>query len=176
MLLKLNKNQKGLTLIELLGALALIGVIGVVVTMATHQVIFGTARSTNHNTAINQVRNAGYWIEKDAQMSLPSKIEVNNNAEDPQFIHLEWKRWESGDWHWYTIDYTLEDMSGTGLKKLKRDYDGQQTLIAQYIKPKESGVTECYWDGETLKVKISAKVGNKMEERTFEVKPRPSES
>jgi len=160
MLKRLKRNQKGFTLIELLVAIALTGIIGTAAAMSIHQILTGTVLSNDQNTAINQVRNAGYWISRDALTAQS----VNDNPEDPKFLELTWQEWDGTP---HTVYYTLED--GT----LRRNYDGQETLIAQYIRPKETGVTDCHWDGETLTVNITAQVGDKTETRTFEVKPRP---
>lgn len=160
-MIKLIKNQKGFTLIELLIAIALTGIIGAAAGMSIHQVIIGTALSNDRNTAVNQVRNAGYWISRDTQMAQT----VNDNPGDPKFLELTWVEWD-GTVH--TVYYALQG------DKLRRHYDGQQTLIAQYIKPKGAG-TDCHWDEveKVLSVNITAEVSGKTETRAFQVKPRP---
>ena len=146
-------------MIELVIALALTGIIGTAATMSIHQIITGAALANNHNTAINQVRNAGYWISRDAQMA---QI-VNATPGDSKILELTWVEWE-GTVH--TVDYVLQG------DKLRRDYDGQQTLIAQYIDPAKSS---CHWDEveKVLSVNITAEVSGKTEARTFQIKPRP---
>lgn len=166
----LKKNQRGFTLIELLVIIGLTGIIGAAATMSIHQIFTGTALSNDQNTAINQVRNAGHWISRDVQMAQS----VDHNPGDPKFFELTWTDWDDSELH--TISYSLESIPA-GLNKLKRsetDNNGTtQTFIAQYIKPKEQGVTWCHWDGEVLTVNITAQVGDKTETRTFQVKPRP---
>jgi len=163
-MIKLIRNQKGFTLVELLIVIGITGIISVVAAMSVSQVFTGTIFSNNQNTAINQVRNAVYRISRDAQSANPSSIDVATN-----FLSLERLEWESGNWtsHAITYTYTLEE------KELRRSYDGSTPgiLIAQYIEP----ASHCTWNTtETiLTVTITAQVGDETETRTFEVKPRP---
>ena len=61
----MNKNQKGFTLIELMVAIAIAGLITGSITTAIFQIFDGNTRSSNHMTAIRQVQNAGDWITND---------------------------------------------------------------------------------------------------------------
>jgi Tfp pilus assembly protein FimT len=167
---RLESNQKGIGLVELIIAIAITGIIGAAATMSIHQVLTGTALSNDLNSAINQVRNAGYWISRDVQMAQ----NVDHNPAGPKLFELTWTDWDDSELH--TISYSLESMPA-GLNKLKRsetDNNGTtQTFIAQSIKPKGEGVTWCQWDGEVLTVTITAQVGGETETRTFQVRPRP---
>jgi len=166
-MIKLIKNQRGFTLLELLVVIALTGIIGAAAAMSIHQVFTGTALSNDQNTAVNQVRSAAYWIIRDGQMAKT----VNDNPEVPKFLELTWASWDGSES--YNVTYELLD-SPDGLKVLQRNYDGQQMLIAQYIKPEGAG-TDCHWDEveKVLSVNITAEVGDKTETRTFQVKARP---
>lgn len=166
-MIKLIKNQRGFTLIELLIVIALTGIISAAAAMSIQQVFTGTALSNDQNTAINQVRNAVHWIVRDGQMAKT----VNDNPGAPKFLELTWGSWNGSES--YNVTYELLD-SPDGLKVLQRNYDGQQMLIAQYIKPEGAG-TDCHWDEveKVLSVNITAEVNDKTETRTFQVKPRP---
>ena len=160
---RLMKNQKGFTLIELIVALAIASVIGVAATMTAHQVITIPVISNDSNTAINQVRNAVNWINRDVQSATPGSITTS-----PEFLSMGQLEWESGTWTTHTVNYTLELAD----KELWRDYDGDVPgiLIAQYI-----DTASCSWDDveKVLTVNITVQVGTRTETRTFEVKPRP---
>jgi prepilin-type N-terminal cleavage/methylation domain-containing protein len=178
---ELKRNQKGFTLIELLVAIALTAIVGLAATIAIHQIVTGTALSNNKITAINQVRTAAYWINRDVEMT--QKIVCNNNTTSPEFISLKWQVCEpyggaTCTWTQHTINYTLTPMPGKpGFKELWRTYDGgNTTLISQYIEPKNEGVTWCSWNAteKMLSVNITATMNDQTETRMFQVKPRPT--
>jgi len=162
------RNQKGFTLIEMLVVIALTGIIAAAATMAIHQVLTGTVLSNDQNTAINQVRNAGYWISRDALMA--QSVNITGASDFPLTL-----RWTDRDHNEHQVDYTLEDMPSGTFKRLQRqetinDAQVTTTTVGQYI---DVGNTDCHWDGEVLTVNITAQVGDKTETRTFQVKPRP---
>ena len=171
MLAKPHRSQKGFTLIELIIALAIASAIGVAATMTAHNMITIPIMSNDSNTAINQVRNAVNWINKDVQGADPNTI--NDSPDAPGFFSISLQEWDSvTKWSPHTITYSLE---GTGLNELWRDYDSGTTrnLIAQFIDPDN---TSCSWDADAsvLTVSITATVGDETETRTFQVKPRPT--
>jgi len=164
---KLLGNDKGFTLLELLIVIALTGIISAAAAMSIHQVFTSTALSNDQNTAINQVRNAVHWIGRDGQMAKT----VNDSPEPPKFLELTWESWNGSQSH--NVTYELLD-SPDGLKVLQRNYDGQQLLIAQYIKPEGAG-TDCHWNEveRVLSVNITAAVGDKTETSALQIKARP---
>ena len=168
----INSNQKGFTLIEMLIAVAIAGIIGAAATMAVHQVITIPTISNDHNIAINQVRNAVHWISRDAVAAQT----VNATLSNPKFLELTRTDWDDDELH--TTTYSFESMPD-GLNNLKRsetDNTGTKTItIAQYIESKATGITECSWDAinGVLTVTITATVNDITETREFEVNPRP---
>jgi len=164
---KLSHSQRGFTLIELLIVIALTGIIGVAATMSIHQVLTGTIRSNDQNTAINQVRDAGYWLSRDVQMT--QNVTPNGTSGFCPLI-LKWTDWD-GTRH--QVNYTLENMSFGTFKKLQRQETSTTNttmIVSQYI---DATSTNCSWTGAVLTVNITAQVGNRTESRTFQVKPRP---
>ena len=130
----IHRNQRGFTIIELLIAFALTGIVAGATTTAIVQVFDGSARSSNHMTAVRQVQNAGYWVSRDAQMA--ETVVTTGATGFP--LTLTWIEWDSGDAH--QVVYSLVDMSG-GLKNLQRQHTcvalglDETGIMAQYIDP-----------------------------------------
>jgi prepilin-type N-terminal cleavage/methylation domain-containing protein len=162
---KLKKDQRGLTLIELVMVIAAIALITGATTMSIMDMFNTNIRTSNRMTAVRQVEYAGFWVSPDVQMA-------NNVSTEPEFLKLSWIEWETNDLH--EVIYTLEDMSG-GLKKLQREHyidsDLDSTIVvAEYIDPDQ---TSCVWAGGELIFTVTAAVGTQSETRQYAVKPRP---
>jgi len=164
---KLKKDQRGLTIIELIIAIAITGLITWGITLTIFQVFDINTRSANRMAAISQLQNAGLWVSNDAQMA-------NNVSTEPEFLQLTWIDWETSDSH--AVNYTLEAMSSGEFKKLQRSHsvnggNSTPTHIAEYIDP-DPEKTSCVWDGEWLTFTVTATVGGESETRIYEVTPR----
>jgi prepilin-type N-terminal cleavage/methylation domain-containing protein len=153
----------GFTLIELILAIAIAAVITGAITMTIFQVFSGSARTSNHMTAVRQVQNAGYWVSHDTLMAQKEPVIVKNDDDQLESIFLTWTEWNGTV---NEVTYTLEGA------KLWRDYDGdgQRSLIAQFINPDQ---TSCVWDGNALTLTVTATVREQTETRIYEVMPRP---
>lgn len=174
MLRRLDRNQKGFTLVELLLVIALTGIIGTVAAMSIHQILTGTVHSNDQNTAINQVRNAGYWISRDAQMA--EDICFNNTSPE-EFLILKWTQWgydEPSVYH--SVTYSFEKISQEGLGRFKRTHtatDGtrEEAFIADHI---YYNTTSANYTSPVLTVQITAKIGDATETRQYEITRRPT--
>jgi len=96
------KNQVGLTLIELMIALAITGIITATVTMLTFQVFDGEARANNQIDAISRVQNAGREVSRDAAMA---QIVDWTDDDDGLPLTLSWTEWEASETH--TVVYSI---------------------------------------------------------------------
>jgi len=85
----INKNQRGFTVIELLVAIAISGLITSGLTLTIFQVFGGNARNSSEMIVIRQVQNAGHWISRDTLMA-----QVVTPAEA---VTVSWDQRESGD-------------------------------------------------------------------------------
>jgi prepilin-type N-terminal cleavage/methylation domain-containing protein len=174
----MHKDQRGLTLTELILAIAITVIITAVITLTIFQMITGSVRNNNHMTAVRQVQSAGYWVSHDAQMA---KSITPPGGGFP--LTLTWEEWEvwGEDPKNHEVIYTLED------KKLRREHVTEDpkgnittevAFVAEYINSDDEN-TYCDWDdeGRVLIFKVTATVGGGMsvesETRTYEVMPRP---
>jgi len=173
----IQRDQRGLTLLELLIAIVLAGAITSGITMTIFQVFDTSSRTSNHMIAIRQVQHAGKQVSEDllqAQDVVPD--------ESPGFpLTLTWTDWgETGGEH--EVIYTLEDNK---LWRSESVNDGEPTVtrVAEYIDPDQTccgcGCGEdcgcdCGGDCGCLTFKVTANVGGQSETREYEVTPRAS--
>jgi prepilin-type N-terminal cleavage/methylation domain-containing protein len=170
---KLEKDQRGFTIIELLIAIAITGLITWGITMTIFQVFDINTRSTNRMAAITQLENAGLWVSNDVQMA--QSVNATGSSGFP--LILNWNDWDTGFSH--AVNYTLEDMSSGEFKELQRSHsvnggNSTPTHVAEYI---DSEQTSCYPlgtlpPGGVLNFTVTATVGGESETRVYKVTPR----
>jgi prepilin-type N-terminal cleavage/methylation domain-containing protein len=169
----MGNNQKGVTMVELLMAMAVSGIIAAAAGTTISQVFHLNARTSNHMVAVRQVQNAGYWVSRDAQMAQ----NVNTTAGNGFPVVLSWTQWDGSE---DEVTYSLENASGT-LKNLRRTYSvnstsQSDTIVGQCVDP---ALTSCNYnsDNNTLTFTITVTVGSgsrsENETRKYEVHPRP---
>lgn len=170
----INKNQRGFTLIEMLVALAITGLISTGVTMSIFQVLNTNHQVSSRMIAITQVENAGYWITRDAKMA-QSIVAAEN-------LTLAWGGWEyESAIDTYKVCYTHADSELWRHQEVTTDIynsDGDlvettesqnSMLVAEHI----TAITPSM-DVNKLTVSVTASVGEIEEERTYEITPRPN--
>ena len=179
----INKNQLGFTLMELMLAIAISGIITGVITTTIYQVFTGNLRTSNHMTAVRQVQNAGYWVSYDTHMAQSIGIgDDPGTATVEEFLTLTWANWSDNETH--QVVYALVDMPSGGLKNLQRSHSVDGTtgtsIIAQFVDPREKDgkpQTRCEPASGALVLTVTATVGagsqEQSETRRYEVVPRP---
>jgi prepilin-type N-terminal cleavage/methylation domain-containing protein len=159
----INKKQQGFTLLELMLAMAISGIITGVITMTIFQVVTGTARTNNHMVAVRQAQNAGFFVSRDVQMA---QIVVTDPDPDGFPLALTWTDWSG------TVNNVTYTLDGT---ELIRNHNGQQSPVAQFIGSVE--VSPRPYTGGKLIFMVTATVGSgsqaQSETRTYEIVPRP---
>jgi prepilin-type N-terminal cleavage/methylation domain-containing protein len=163
----INKNQLGFTLVEVILAIAISGIITGGITMTIFQVFSGNIRTGNHMTAVRQVQNAGYWVSHDAQMAQPNSID--DNPSGGEFLVLGWTDWANDD---HQVVYNLLADNKLQRSHSINDGDTETSIIAEYINPDQ---TSCVWDDDSgeLTFTVTATVGEQTETRVYEAVPRP---
>jgi len=163
---QMNKNQRGLTLIEVLIVIAITGIIIGGITTAIFQVFDVSARSTAHMTAVKEVENAVHWVIRDAQVAQS----VNATAPSGFPLTLTWVEWNNTS---NNVTYSVQN------GQLQRSYSvngGQPstTVVIPHLNP-DSQMTNCQFSSGVLAFKITAATDGSSpasETRSFKVVPR----
>jgi prepilin-type N-terminal cleavage/methylation domain-containing protein len=170
--LRLRKDQRGFTFLELMIAVALTGIVASAITGTILYVFNMNLSTANRMAAVRQVRHVGFWVTPDVQMA--KNVTRGENQGFP--FTLTWTEWETGNLH--EITYSLEYMSSSEFKILKREhYDSgpdstTTTIVAEYIDPVgTSFMPEA--EGDAFIFTVTATVGGQSETREYEVKPTP---
>jgi prepilin-type N-terminal cleavage/methylation domain-containing protein len=166
MMLKLHQrighNQKGFTMVELLMAMAVSGIIAAAAVTTISQVFHLNARTSNHMIAVRQVQSVGYWVSHDAQMAQIVTPAGNFDLATDDLV-LSWTEWNGTQ---RQVTYRLADGD------LTRNYSGNSVTIGQHI---ESATGT--FASNKLTFTITATVGSgsraESETRKYEVYPRP---
>jgi prepilin-type N-terminal cleavage/methylation domain-containing protein len=116
----LTRGENGLTLIELIIALAISGIMMVGVGMTYEMIIKVTAKSNNHLQAVRQLQNAGQWISRDGQQA--QTIDINPGTPEVLALFWDYRAYDQGT-HTHNIIYAI---NGTVLTR----QDGVGTAIA----------------------------------------------
>jgi Tfp pilus assembly protein PilE len=117
----LHKDQKGLTLLELLIGIALTALVTTGITMSIFQTFTGSARSANHMIAIRQVQEAGYWVSLYTYMA--QGTEITGDSGFP--LTLEWIDFDSGESH--EVVFSLDSSGLRGSYSIEGVPDEEKT-------------------------------------------------
>jgi len=170
-----HKNQRGVTLIELVIAIGITGSIMAGVSNGIFQLITINGDSNAHMTAVKQVENALHWIGRDAQMAQIVDTTTDPDPDVDSFpLTLSWTDWDNIA---NVVEYEIEE--GNLIRRHTEGVDITESTVSRLI---ESDVnsTNCTWDSDARKLtlQITATVpwsGQEASEtRTAEISPRPA--
>ena len=169
----IKRNQKGITLVELLITLTIMGVIMVPLSMTAHQLIRGTRAVYDRVIVSSAVENAGNWINIDTQMVMPGTGYIITGDDTStisryEFLRLKWIRGQ--DIH--LVVYYFDSAGGT--QDLHRQYLFNSLVqsditVARHI---DSDVTTCSYVDVLVTVSITAVSGEEVETKIFTNLPR----
>jgi prepilin-type N-terminal cleavage/methylation domain-containing protein len=175
-----GRTQKGLTLVELIVAIAISALIGTVVVTGVFQIIKINAKSTNRQIAISQVQNAVNSISRDAEQAQqisPTSFSLSTGGS----LTMQWTTWgdqtaspPTSPQH-YVVVYSI---LSTNLQRTITVDSGaaSTTVIANSINA-ASGT----WNASTKVLNftaLTAAVGTTntvTETRTFQINPRSAQ-
>jgi len=122
-------KRNGFTLIEFLVALPIGAALLLVVGSSYYQLTRGRVDIAQKSIAMNDIDNAFHWITQDLCMA--QETDLIEDAEPAPYMTLGW----SDLTHWATDEGIIAHSVSyyTANKKLYRSYDGQVTIIADYL-------------------------------------------
>jgi hypothetical protein len=130
--------------------------------MAITQVLMVNARTASRMLVVHQVRHAGHWITRDAQMAQ----QVVPGAASGFPLTLTWKDLA---YRSHTVIYSIQ------YGKLRRSHSQNggatsKTMVAQFIDP---AATSANVSGGVLVFRVTAQVREHRETRAHRIMPRP---
>ncbi|MCH8206899.1 MAG: prepilin-type N-terminal cleavage/methylation domain-containing protein [Chloroflexi bacterium] len=157
-------SQRGFTLIEILVAMAVAGVVATAVVPAIFQMVVGTGRSNGAAVALADLDRGAHWINRDVVLAQTTDLE--DSAPPVSAMTLSWDDLTA----WATLEGTLSHSITYTLTgpNLQRDYDGQVTTVAKHLTKAEFSI-----NGRTLTVTLTSSPGSftprTSETRTYDI-------
>jgi type II secretory pathway pseudopilin PulG len=146
-----HKNRAGFTLIDMLAAIMITGIIAIGASVSTAQVMNQTSRNNDFTTATSNAMNALHWMSRDALVAQT----VNGTTGFPltETLSMRWTGWDNSV---YTANYTI---TGGQLRRIYSDGTSvTSTVIAEHINP-AAGMTGCVSSNGTITITITSSVG-----------------
>ena len=181
-------SEKGFTLVELLVAIPIIGLLGLAMGGVLIQLL-RSDRITQGMTAIRQVQAAGDRVSRDGVQAQYVTFGADNMTSPSWYLNLSW----TGEWMDDSNDFVLRSENVTytlvpnnGLYELQRygivqmSVDGVNqptryvtSTVGRYL---DRSQMSCQWlasGNNTFGFKVVSVVGTKTEQRTYNITPRP---
>lgn len=123
-------NQKGFTLIEILVAMAVGGMVMTGIVTGIFQILLGTGQIRVESVALADMEDAAHWLSRDIPMgqTIGGLVDGGPTESDMTIIWNDYTWWaQQEESVAHSIAYTY---SGTGLQ---RNYDGVVTTVGRHL-------------------------------------------
>lgn len=144
-----KRNQSGVTLLELLIVIALIGILAFGLTGAVYQFFTVNAQVDSQVSVFQQVNNAATWIKRDGEMA--QKITVDPDSSSHLPVKIVWVEWETNTVN--EITYSLEPNGNLNRSCLINGVLSSDIPVSRQIDPTS---TNCRFENNTLIFTITA--------------------
>jgi prepilin-type N-terminal cleavage/methylation domain-containing protein len=155
-----NRSQFGFTLIELVVAMGLVGIIMSAITATLYQMWNNNTRDTYHMMATKQIENSLHFLLRDVQMA---QVIETTSLEHDEILRLSWISWDEADiqvsYFWDNTDQNLRRVAST---------EGTSTTVAYAI---ETQPIITISEGN-LTVDLTCTIRSATEHRLVVIKPR----
>ncbi len=165
----LYTSESGFTLIEILVAVAISGLIGAGLTMTAVQVMNVNSLANNHVVVVKQVENAAYWLNRDVRMA--QIIQPGGGSGFP--LNLSWVEWDNTT---HQVSYALVN-SALQRSSSTNGTQPTQMVVGQYIDC-NADYTNCQYANGVFTFKVTVSLDGfrgASETRMAQVMPRSAQ-
>ena len=159
-------SENGFTIIEVIVALAITGIIVPVMAMSTATLLSNNQGAVDHNIVLQQVQNVGYWISRDVQTA--KTVTLTEPGGFPLTLLIPDDANEGND---YSVEYLFN-----GSKLKRRVYDSSHTLtaeinVAEYIELSNTTFQQIP-ETNSYEITVKASQGGVVVVRSYQVSQR----
>jgi prepilin-type N-terminal cleavage/methylation domain-containing protein len=159
-------RSRGFTLVEVIIALGITGLIGVALTGAVYQMLTVPSQASAHMLAVQQVENAVHWLSRDVQQA-----QVVTPSGDSGFpLTISWTEWDSTN---KSITYAIEN--GELLRTYAASGSEPVTVVVAWHIDADVESSSCQFSGGVFTFQLTARIAAirpASETRTGRVTPR----
>jgi prepilin-type N-terminal cleavage/methylation domain-containing protein len=155
-----SKGRAGFTLIEIVVAMGVAGIILGAITSTFYQILMNNTRNTAHVMAVKQVENSLHFMLRDVQMA---QVIETSGLNGDEILRLSWITWDESETQ---ITYGWNSTS----KKLTRvaSTDGNSSTIGYAIETQPILTV----DEGNLTIDLTCSIRGSSERRVVVIKPR----